>query len=234
MAPGSTRPWLSSLAADVLFAADRPQGGPTDNASRINELHAASDFGAWQLGCSARRSSAGGSVTASGPMTWCNKSAVARCCRRPPRGARYCKLEHFGAEQAATLVWVNPKHAGEPDNEQRGAEESALAARWYTRQGAADWHVFGRWGEHTHASVGAALAFVATDELELHASARALQRHDGWQIEPQAGNGPVTTNPWAQATLGRTSQWLLGGSLDPPATTEPAGGILVRRQHAQR
>jgi hypothetical protein len=47
--PAATRPWLSSLDADVLLAANRPQGGPTDNASRINELHAASDFGAWQL-----------------------------------------------------------------------------------------------------------------------------------------------------------------------------------------
>ena len=47
--PTATRPWLSSLDADVLLAANRPQGGPTDNASRINELHAASDFGAWQL-----------------------------------------------------------------------------------------------------------------------------------------------------------------------------------------
>jgi hypothetical protein len=84
-----------------------------------------------------------------------------------PEGRALLQVEHFGAEQAATLVWVNPQHAGEPADEQRGAEESALDARWYTRQGAADWHVFGRWGEHTHASVGAALAFVATDELEL-------------------------------------------------------------------
>jgi hypothetical protein len=209
--PASTRPWLSSLAADVLLAADRPQGGPTDNASRINELHAASDFGAWQLDLGKRIVSWDVSYGFR-PNDVVQQERRRTLLPQTPEGRPLLELEHFGAEQAAALVWVNPNHAGEPDNEQRGASESALAARWYTRQGAADWHLFARWGEHTYGSVGAALAFVATDELELHASARALQRHDGWRIEPQAGNGPVTANPWAQATLGGTSQWLLGAS----------------------
>jgi hypothetical protein len=94
----------------------------------------------------------------------------------------------------------------------RGAGESALAARWYQRRGGLDLHGFGRWGQHTGASAGAALAWVVTDELELHASARALQRRDGWTIDGAAAGGLVATNPWRQATLGGASQWLLGAS----------------------
>ncbi|HEY6353952.1 MAG TPA: hypothetical protein VIY30_05645 [Burkholderiaceae bacterium] len=209
--PAATRPWLSSLDADVLLAANRPQGGPTDNASRINELQAASDFGAWQLAVG--KKIVGWDVGYGfRPNDVVQQERRRTLLPQTPEGRPLLEVEHFGAEQAATLVWVNPNHAGEPDDEQRGASENALAARWYARQGAADWYLFARWGEHTQASVGAALAFVATDELELHASARALQRHDGWRIEPRAGDLPVGANPWAQATLGGTSQWLLGAS----------------------
>jgi hypothetical protein len=209
--PTATRPWLSSLDADVLLAANRPQGGPTDNASRVNELHAASDFGAWQLDVG-RKIVSWGVGYGFRPNDVVQQERRRTLLPQTPEGRALLQVEHFGAEQAATLVWVNPQHAGEPVDEQRGAKESALDARWYTRQGAADWHLFARWGEHTHASVGAALAFVATDELELHASARALQRHDGWQIDPQGADALVATNPWTQTTLGRTSQWLLGAS----------------------
>ncbi|HEY6510533.1 MAG TPA: hypothetical protein VI032_01060 [Burkholderiaceae bacterium] len=209
--PAATRPWLSSLDADVLLAANRPQGGPIDNASRINELHAASDFGAWQFGIG--KKIVGWDVGFGfRPNDVVQQERRRTLLPQTPEGRPLLQLEHFSAEQAATLVWVNPHHAGDPDDEQRGAGESALAARWYSRQGAADWHGFARWGEHTHASVGAALAWVATDELELHASARALQRHDGWQIDPLASDAPVMSNPWSLATLGRTSQWLLGAS----------------------
>ena len=209
--PPATRPWLSTLAADVLLAVEHFEGQPTHNDSRINELHAASDFGAWQLGV-------GKKIVAWDVGYGFRPNDVVQQERRrtllpqTPEGRPLLQAEHFSAEQAATLVWVNPNHAGDPDDDQRGASENALAARWYTRQGAADWHLFARWGEHTHASIGAALAFVATDELELHASARALQRHDGWAFEPQAGAAVVAANPWTQATLGRTSQWLLGTS----------------------
>lgn len=209
--PPATRPWLSSLAADVLLAAERREGQPTDNASRINELHAASDFGAWQLGVG--KKIVGWDVGYGfRPNDVVQQERRRTLLPQTPEGRPLLQVEHFGAEQAATLVWVNPNHAGDPDDDQRGASENALAARWYARQGAADWHLFARWGEHTQGSVGAALAFVATDELELHASARALQRHDGWRIDPQVGDAPVAANPWTQATLGRTSQWLLGAS----------------------
>src|SRR5438876_102038 len=85
---------------------------------------------------------------------------------------------------------VNPQRTRDDADAQRGARESALAARWYRRSGALDGYLFGRWGQHTQASLGAALAWVAGDELELHASARVLQRHDGWTMR----SGPLLSS----------------------------------------
>jgi len=209
--PAAMRPWLSALSADVLLATQRREGQETENDSRVNELYAASDFGAWQLTLGKRI--VGWDVGYGfRPNDVVQQERRRTLLPQTPEGRPLLQLEHFSAEQAAALVWVNPGHAGEPPDEQRGAAENALAARWYARQGAADVHLFARWGEHTRASAGAALAWVAGDELELHASARALQHHDGWRIDAQAGNTPVPGNPWAQATLGGASQWLVGAS----------------------
>ena len=79
--------------------------------------------------------------------------------------------EHFNADAAWSLVWVNPTGAvGDP-----GGKEPALAARFYQRSGAVDWYGFARSGAQTGASVGAAVAWVASDALEVHGSARLLE-----------------------------------------------------------
>jgi len=209
--PAATRPWLSALSADVLLVAQNRDNLDADNGSRVNEFYGASDFGAWQFTLGKRI--VGWDVGYGfRPNDVVQQERRRTLLPQTPEGRPLLELEHFSAEQAATLVWVNPQHAGDPDDLQRGASENALAARWYARHGAIDAYLFARWGEHTQGSAGTALAFVATDELELHASARALQRHDGWRIDPQADGLPVAHNPWAQATLGSTSQWLLGAS----------------------
>jgi hypothetical protein len=209
--PMATRPWLSTLAANVLLAALRTEGSATENDSRVNELHMASDFGAWQFG--AGKKIVGWDVGYGfRPNDVVQQEFRRTLLPRTPEGRPLLQVEHFAAEHATALVWVNPHHAGKPADEQRQAGESALDARWYARQGAADWYLFGRWGEHTRASAGAALAYVAGDELELHASLRLLQHHDGWRIDASAGDAPVAVNPWSLATLGRASQWLVGVS----------------------
>lgn len=205
------QPAVSALHANLLLAAQRPEGGPTDSHARVNELHADSDLGAWQL--SAGKKVVGWDVGyAFRPNDMVQQEERRTLLAVTPEGRPLLQLEHFGAQSASSLVWVNPQHAGDDASEERGARESALAARWYRRAGAADWHLFGRWGQHTRASAGVALAWVAGDELELHGSARALQRHDGWRIDPRATTMPVTANPWAQTTLAGTSQALLGAS----------------------
>jgi hypothetical protein len=209
--PPQARPWLSSLNANLLLGATRHEGQATSSSSRVNELHIASDWGAWQLG--AGKKIVGWDVGyAFRPNDVVQQEERRTLLATTPQGRPLLQLEHFGAEQATSLVWVNPHHAGDADDLQRGPRESALATRWYLRDGAADWHLFARWGEHTRASIGAALAFVANDELELHASLRALQRHDGWRIDPSAGDAAVRVNPWQQQALGRAGQALLGAS----------------------
>jgi hypothetical protein len=115
--------------------------------------------------------------------------------------------EHFDADTAWSWVWVNPTKS----HDQRGAGEPALAARVYQRQGAVDWHGFARLGAHTGASVGAAMAWVASDAVELHASARYLNRADGKALDP-AATGLVRSDPWQVATLHHATQALLGAT----------------------
>lgn len=125
----------------------------------------------------------------------------------PLEGRPLLQWEHFDADRAWTLVWVNPQRLNAADARSRGAGESAFAARLYQRAGAADLHAFARVGAHTGASAGAALAWVATDALALHASLRALQRHDGWTLAATPRDGG---NPWSQTLHGAASQALLG------------------------
>lgn len=96
--------------------------------------------------------------------------------------------EHFGADTAVSLVWVNPQSGGD----RTGAHEEAQAARVYWRDGAVDWHGFVHHGAHGDDSVGAAASWVASDAVELHASVRST-RHSApqwlvggtWTLESQ-------------------------------------------------
>ncbi|HEX6705655.1 MAG TPA: hypothetical protein VF169_12905 [Albitalea sp.] len=200
-----------ALSADLLLSATRDEGGGTRSLARFNEFHASGDFGAWQL--SAGKKIVGWDVGYGfRPNDVVQQEERRTLLSLTPEGRPLLQLEHFGATTAASLVWVNPQRWHDPDDAQRFARESALAARGYLRAGAADWHLFGRVGQHTGASVGAALAWVATESLELHASARLLQRHDGWAFDAAAGDAPVRANPWRVQTLGGASQWLVGAN----------------------
>lgn len=206
-----------SFIGDALLSADRSQGGPTRASARFNQAHLAGDFGAWQA-------SAGKKIVAWDvgfgfrPNDMVQQEQRRSLVTTQPEGRPLLEAERFGADSAASLVWVNPHHAhavsstgtGAPVH--RGASESALAMRVFQRAAGADAFGFFRWGEHTHASAGAALAWVVDDALEVHASARLLQRHDGWAFDPAAGNAVVATNPWQQTTLGRARQVLVGAS----------------------
>lgn len=122
------------------------------------------------------------------------------------RGRPLLQLEHFSAETAWSLVWVNPAR---PDGQ--GGEEEALAVRLYQRAGAWDWHGFARFGREQHASLGAAFSVVASDALELHASARVNQRSRVWRPDRQAAL-PSPTLPWRRESQSGSSQLLLGGT----------------------
>lgn len=221
-----------SVVADALLAAERPQRGATHAHARLNQAHVAGDLGAWQA-------SVGKKIVAWDvgfgfrPNDVVQQEARRSLVSTQPEGRPLLEVERFGADGAVSLVWVNPHHASAAASSDParqvpfGARESALALRVFQREGSADWFGFARWGEHTRASAGAALAWVVDDAWELHASARALQRHDGWAIDAAAGNALVTANPWREATLGRAMQALVGASW----TGEAQQSVLIEAWH---
>lgn len=219
-----------SLGAKVLLAhgveyTDDEWGSGWNgrDESRVNELHLDADLGAWQL--SAGRKVLGWDVGyAFRPNDVVQQEERRALFGQTPMGRPLLMVEHFDADTAWSLVLVNGQRLREADDATRdsddtqdsrrarrvfGAEEPALAARAYARAGDADLHAFARLGRHTGASLGAALAWVAGEEIELHASWRGFRAHDGWRF---AGSGTAlsSTHPWAQATLGGGAQWLLG------------------------
>ena len=214
-----------SLHGNGLLAHERLEGRRGRDASRVNELHAAWDLGAWQL--AAGKKVLGWDVGYGFRPNDVVQQEVRRTqLGQTPEGRPLLMAEHFDADTAWTLVAVQPGRWDDGIERQRGAREAALAARAYHRLGALDLHGFARHGRHTGASVGAALAWVAGDELALHASARALRRHDGWAL-PADAPVPAGTNPWQPALRGGGTQWLLGGQW----TGGPGLSLLAEAWH---
>jgi hypothetical protein len=152
------------------------QGAPgqaTDSRAWVNELYASHDGGAWQF-------SGGKKIVAWDvgygfrPNDLVQQEERRTLVSSTPEGRPLLMAEHFNADTAWSVVWVNPTQAAE----QGGAQEPALAARLYQRAGAVDWHGFARTGAHTGTSIGAAAAWVASDALELHGSAHYRNRSD--------------------------------------------------------
>ena len=225
----SIGPARVSLVGAALVAAERRDLGDsreTHTRARLNEGFAAGDIGNWQASAG-KRVVAWDIGHAFRPNDVVQQEPRRTLIGLPQEGRPLLEVERYDARSAGALVWVNPQHTNAAPDAQRGAAESSVAARGYVRNGGADWHVFGRWGRHTRAGVGAALAWVATEEVELHASARLMQRHDGWRIDPQAANTLLPANPWRQTTLGRSTQALLGGSW----TGEDQISVLIEWWH---
>lgn len=200
-----------ALSGNLLLQGLDPRGDAATADARVNELNAAVDLGAWQL--VAGKKVVGWDVGHGfRPNDVVQQEARRTLLSTTPEGRPLLQLEHFDAESALSLVWVNPQRVDADDDASRGAAESALALRAYRRFGSLDAFGFARLGVHTGASAGAALSWVATDAIELHASWRGLQRYDGWRLAPGLGDAPAAANPWRQATLGGTAQWLLGGT----------------------
>ncbi|MBL8340839.1 MAG: hypothetical protein JNL30_05155 [Rubrivivax sp.] len=213
-----------SLAANAWLQGTAPEHRASRAAARFNELHLGADLGPWQA--SVGRKVVGWDVGYGfRPNDVVQQEARRTLLATTPQGRPLAMLEHFGAEHALSAVWANPQRwnkktaaadqAGTPSSAEasadESADESAIALRGYRRFGALDAHGFARHGRRTGASLGAALSWVATDELELHVSWRGLQRHEGWQIAAAAGASAQTTNPWRRVLRGGgATQWLAG------------------------
>jgi hypothetical protein len=183
-------------------------GSATDTGSKawVNELYASHDAGAWQF-------SAGKKIVAWDvgygfrPNDMVQQETRRALVSSTPEGRPMLVAEHFDASTAWTVVWVQPTATAAAP----GAQEPALAARVYQRRGAADWYGFARVGAHSGASAGAALAWVANDELELHGSVRYAGQMDSQALNP-AAPALSASNPWQPGTARHVTQALVGGT----------------------
>jgi hypothetical protein len=194
------------LTAVGTLRQQHTQGQPRQGRGVFNELYAAAGVEGWQFSAG-KRIVAWDVGYAFRPNDVVEQEPRRLLLSSTAEGRPLLMAEHFDARTAWSLVWVNPTHA----RDARGAHEPALAARWYAREGAWDWHAFARFGGHTGASAGAAVAWVAGDALELHASLRALRAADALAFDPTV-SGLASQNPWAAAGAHNTAQLLLGGT----------------------
>lgn len=191
-----------------------------DGRAWVNELYASHDAGAWQF-------SAGKKVVSWDvgygfrPNDLVQQEERRTLVSSTAEGRPLVMAEHFTADTAWALVAVNPTGAAQA----LGALEPALAARAYRRDGAVDWHGFARLGARNGASVGAALAWVATDAMELHGSVRYQSRSDSTQADAaQALLGGMWTHS-SQVSLLVEAWW--DGTAEPGLSSPrtPALGL---------
>ncbi len=199
------------LSAVGWLQAQRQEGDRWRARGHLAELYASGSLADWQF-------SAGKKIVAWDvgyafrPNDFVEQEPRRLLLETTPEGRTLVSAEHFDASTAWSFVLVNPMHA----HSERFAAEPALAARVYQRDGAVDWHGFARIGARTGASVGAAAAWVASESIELHASARLLQRADTLVLDANAVAaaplGLVRVDPWTAATTHRVAQALVGGT----------------------
>ena len=194
------------LTLQQQWRADRPWPSSWDGQAWINELNFNHDGGAWQfsLGKKVVDWDVGYAFRPNDMVQHEQRQALVSSAAT---GRPLVMAEYFGANHAWSFVWVNPTQ----ERGTRGAQEPAVAARYYQRVGGVDWHGFARLGEHTGASVGGAVAWVASDALELHGSLRWSQRVDS-QAQSATLSGVVAHNPWQAQSLLDVNRVLVGGT----------------------
>lgn len=218
-----------ALTARGWLAHTRHDDGRRDSVARLDELALSGEQGHWAW--SAGRQVVGWDVGQGfRPNDLVQQEPRRRLLPAPVEGRWLLQAEHFGADDALSLVWVNPQRLNADLARQRLGDESALALRAWRRHGALDLYGFARLGRRTGASLGASFAWVAGDEVEVHGSLRGLQRHDGWTFTADtaaASAALLGAAPWQQTLRGRAAQALIGGSW----TGEHRVGLLLEAWH---
>jgi hypothetical protein len=199
------------LSAAVALRSERAEGAAWQSDAAVNELYASGEWAGWQFS-GGRKIVAWDVGYGFRPNDIVQQETRRSLLTSTPQGRAVLQAEHFNASSAWSLVWVNPQRAADKGaGTALGGDEQAIAARVYRHVGEADWHGFARYGQHTRASLGAALSWVASESLEVHASGRAAERADVLAIDPSA-QGLVSRSPYRMLTQGKTAQALLGAT----------------------
>lgn len=181
-------------------------GGQTQATAWVNELYGNLGDGAWQLSV--------GKKTISWDVGYGFRpnDFIAQEKRRSlisytVIGKPLANLEYFNGNSSLSLVWVNPGHSATTDV----SEEQAFAARLYHHIGSVDLHGFMRYGQENGGSLGGAASWVATDEIEAHASLRFLRKSTGLRMNPDA-TLIQHASPWQNSTQSNVVQAMLGAN----------------------
>lgn len=127
LAQAELRSRWRALNMALQLDTERPDGGPARSHARVNELYGTADLVAWQL-------SAGKQVVSwDVGYAWHPNDLVQQEPRRQLgpvvlEGRPLLQLEHFDAERATSLVWVNPQRQSRASSAQLGPDERALAS----------------------------------------------------------------------------------------------------------
>ena len=190
------------VQASATLQAQKMEGTDGETQSRFNEAYAAGTLWGWQW-------SAGKKVVSWDvgyglrPNDVVQQEVRRTLAPEALEGRPLLMAEHFGADTAWSLVWVNPTQ----ERSDTGAHEAALATRVYWHSGAVDWHGFARKGETTGSSVGAAASWVASDALELHASVRSNQQALIGGTWTGANQISLLMEAWHDGTALSDGQW---------------------------
>src|SRR5437763_952437 len=112
----------TAFSANLLLSGSHAEGDGTASFARFNELYASGDFGAWQA--SAGKKIVGWDVGYGfRPNDVVQQEERRTLLMLTQEGRPLVQLEHFKAESAASLVWVNPQHLHGPDGAQRFGRE---------------------------------------------------------------------------------------------------------------
>ncbi len=184
-------------------------GGRTQATAWLNELYGSLGDGAWQFSAGKK------TIAWDVGYGFRPNDVVAQEKRRSlisttVIGKPLASIDYFNANTSLTAVWVNPGHAATTDI----ANEQALAARVYHHAGGVDLHGFGRYGEKSGGSLGAAASWVATDEMEIHGSVRFMQKNTGLRMnaDPSLPTLLQRTSPWQNNTQTHVVQAMLGAN----------------------
>lgn len=208
--------WQAITAAATFRHTDL-NGHGTDTSATVNELYASGTVDGWRL-------SAGRKIVSWDVGQGFRPNDMVQQERRRAllpsmlTGRSVVQAEHFSADDAWSLVWVDPA------SEHR---EQAAAVRWYRRVGTADWHVFARHGGQTGASAGAAMSWVATDAVEAHASVRFSEELGGQHHVPQGLVGASWTGDNKIGVLAEA--WYDGAAPSDAQWKSPAAVVLAAR-----
>jgi len=248
-----------ALNFNALLRQDQQDAGHPQTYSRFNELYLAGERGAWaaSLGKKIVSWDVGQAFR---PNDLVQQEERRTLYSTTLEGRELLQLEHYGNEQATSLVWVQPQRLNQAAPAATGPDtlqESAWAARHYQRLGALDLHGFARVSRHSGPTLGAAAAWVADEAWSLSASARWLQRHSN-ALAPQAGathqlmlgaswageqqqslmfeawhDGSVPTDAQWQAWQQRNSTLINPGSLANQAAVMQPGSLRQNNLYAR-